>query len=126
VYPQIPTIVRNNYSKFGGNQMNATFKKSKSEFSKDLVWNTMHQLIQKIEDGKIDSDKINGLMWALKISMGKDIGGLQPIPLPTWEAMDKWNEALDKGFDEMIEEGLFLFERLYEYELNEAEASEEE
>jgi hypothetical protein len=106
--------------------MNAKQKESKSEISKDLVWNTMHQLIRKIEDGKIDSDKINDLMWALKISMENDIGGLQPIPLPTWESMDKWNEALDKGFDEMIEEGLFLFERLYEYELNEAEASEEE
>jgi hypothetical protein len=94
------------------------------EFSKYLVWTEMHEIIRKIEDGEIDGEKVRSLMWSLKAATGADSGGLQPIYSETWETLDKWNEALGMGFDEMIDEGLAYFERTYESELEQASEQE--
>ena len=98
-------------------QVNTRLEKETPDFSKYLVWAAMHKMIRKIEDGKIDSRKVSDLMWSLDMGMEEDMGGLQPIPSATWETMKNWNEALDMGFDEIIDEGLDYFARTYEYEL---------
>ncbi len=79
------------------------------EQQKHKVWSLMHELIQAIEDGKIDSDKVCDLMSSLQMGISDDASGLQPIDSRYWKTMIEWNESLDRGFDEMVHEGLELF-----------------